>query len=66
MIKLTAQDLGVIFSMAKDNVVDLAYGDLNKNEHAAKCWIIAINARLHLNLEIDFPEQRKPVSLKDK
>lgn len=63
-IELTPQDLGVIFSMATQNFVDLAYGDLDKQEFAARCWLMAINSRLNLGLDINI-EQRARVSLKE-
>jgi len=51
-MKLTKQDLDILFSMAKQAYVDSDQGDLDSQQFQAACWVKALACKLNLNIEL--------------
>jgi len=58
--KLTTRDLNTVFSIAKQNTVDLSDRGLDSQAFIAKCWIMAVDTFLGLADTVEFPKQTFP------
>jgi len=60
MTKLSKADLNKIFSLAKQNLVDLPSNGLDSTEFVTECWIRAIDTCLGVRTEIEWPKRVFP------
>lgn len=52
-MKLAQKDYNVIFSMAKQNFIDLDRGKLDESEFIAYCWAKAFSSYFKLNWNVE-------------
>jgi hypothetical protein len=65
-MKITERQLTDIFAIAKQRYIDNAQGRISGQAFMAKCYVDAIDTVLHLNLDLQFPEDLDMMSIEDR
>lgn len=60
MRHITKDQLNQMFSIAKQNLIDLDDRKLDKQQFLSVCWTKAVLTVLNINMEVIFPIQKIP------
>lgn len=66
-MKIDKLQLQEIFDRARNNVLDLSpnQGGLDQQQFITKCYLLAFNSVLKLNMELEFPVKSVPEPVED-
>jgi hypothetical protein len=57
MIKITKTRLNILFSRAKNHLINENAGELDPQQFIAQCWIKAVLAELEIKADVEYPKR---------